>query len=224
MLCSAPGIHNIWSANLKFIMMIRLSFSLTLLLSGIFFFACNNQNNPSQASTGINYQPTKLPIQLEKLSEEQRSHIRKAHETDTSSYMMNTRPILFQIQGIGDNRNETRGTAMLYYQVEVMIYAFAEVIDGQLVDYGWIQNMLSGEIVWEMDSQKAEFGGGAARNVKFVDHITLQPGRYELRYISNASHSNDGWEGAPPERPFYYGITVFNLKAIEGFKPILEKK
>lgn len=195
-----------------------------ILVFGIcaWFLACGSPASSSgNGDVAMEYNPTDLPIQLEALSQEVKDFIKKAHETDTSSYLIDTRPILFQIQGVGNQANETRGTAMLYDSVEVMIYAFGELLDNRLVDYGWIQNVHTLEMVWQMNLKKAQSAGGAERNLKFVDHITLPPGRYELRYISNDAHSNDGWNGAPPERPFYYGITVFNLKAIEGFKEVL---
>lgn len=69
-----------------------------------------------------------------------------------------------------------------------------------------------------MDLNNARHGGGDPRNLKFVDTITLPSGDYRLRYISNQEHANKQWLGKAPERPFYYGISANNLKAIENIK------
>ncbi|MBT8189435.1 MAG: hypothetical protein KJO29_03310, partial [Bacteroidia bacterium] len=158
---------------------------------------------------------TPLPIQLEELSELERKIMIERQEADTSSYLIDSRPIVFQIQGVKNNSEHHRNTQPIHKDIDVFIYAFGEVKDGAFVDYGWIEDVRSNRIVWKMDIDRSKYAGGDARNRKTEAHITLPKGHYRLHYKSNESHANEDWTGDPPERPFYYGITVFNLSAIE---------
>jgi hypothetical protein len=157
---------------------------------------------------------TKLPIQLEKLTEQQRAHIRQLHELDDSSYLVDTRPVLFQIQGVKDSEDQWRGPVTFDRPVTVMIYCLGEAHDGRLVDYGWITDASTDKVVWKMQLEKTEQGGTAANIRKQVGKLELPAGTYTLRYHSNESNSSAGWTGGSVEREFYYGITVFNLEAI----------
>ncbi len=162
------------------------------------------------------HEKTPLPIQLEKLSEEQRKVMLNLQNADTSSYLIYSRPILFQIQGIKKGEgNQQRNTLPFYKDVDLFIYALGEAQDSVLVDYGWIENAVTGEVVWKMNFENSVHGGGDPCNRKVVDNLWLPAGTYTLHFVYNDSHGNGGWVGEPPERPFYYGITVFNIFAIE---------
>ena len=189
------------------------------LVAGLLFASCASaQMGGEEAPHG----PTPLPIMLERLSPEELAGIRALHDEDTSTSLIESRPILFQIQGVGDDQDQHRGPTRVNRPIDVVIYGFAERIDGRLVDEGWIER--DGEVFWSMDVRNAAPAGGDARNLKFIDTLRFTPGRYTLRYRSNATHSNGGWMGAAPERPFYYGITVFNLLGLERVREqVLER-
>ena len=68
--------------------------------------------------------------ELEKLSPEKQTYIRESHETDTSGYLVDTRPVLFQIQGVEDDQDQHRGPVHFNREVEVMIYCFGEWKEG----------------------------------------------------------------------------------------------
>ena len=74
-----------------------------------------------------------------------------------------------------------------------------------------------------MTSDDAVHAGGDRRNRKAVTRLTLQPGLFRLRYVSNATHAYPGWAAAPPERERFYGVTVFNLIALPLIKAWLER-
>jgi len=170
----------------------------------------------AQVQSNTSYQKTTLPIRLEKLTPKEQETIRKMNDSDTSSYLVDTRPVLFQIQGIENDQDQVRYTQMIHRPVEVMIYCLGEATDSTLVDHGWIENA-DGEIIWEMTYADSEPADADARNRKVIDYITIPPGQYRLRYRSDSKHANGDWQGTPPEYEFYYGITVFNLNAIKQF-------
>ena len=132
-------------------------FRLTTFLLIILFGACQSGNNSDPLSPADkaleeslmkHYKPTKLPIRIESINDAKRNLIKDSHDSDTSSYLMNTRPIVFQIQGVGNNKDEVRYTQPINRPFETMIYALAEARDTQLLDYGWIENE-AGDTVWE---------------------------------------------------------------------------
>ena len=170
------------------------------------------------------HEKTPLPIQLEALSDAQRKTRLDLQNADTSSYLIRSRPILFQIQGIKKEEGDQQRHARPFYKdVDLFIYALGEAQDSTLVDYGWIENAVTGEVVWKMTFEKSVHGGGDPRNRKVVDYLHLPAGTYTLHFVYNESHSNGDWQGDPPERPFYYGITVFNLWAIDRINALVEK-
>jgi hypothetical protein len=77
-----------------------------------------------------------------------------------------------------------------------------------LVDHGWITRADTRERVWEMSPRKGRRAGGAAKNRRFEDDVTLAKGVYELMYVTDDSHSNDDWNARPPYDPFRYGIIL----------------
>ena len=97
-----------------------------------------------------------------------------------------------------------------------------ESMEGRLVDYGWLENVETGERVWEMTPDNTVYGGGDNRNVKLATRTTIKPGVYRLRYVSNESHAYPEWQGKAPEREKLYGITVFNLTALPGIEKRLK--
>ena len=202
-----------------------------IIIVSILFIQCSNidrknrinfSEEKKQAQDRI-HKKTPLPIQLEKLSEAQRKVMLDLQNADTSSYLIRSRPILFQIQGIKKSEgNQQRNTLPFYRDVDLFIYALGEAKDSVLVDYGWIENAATGEVVWKMMFENSVHGGGDPRNRKVVGNIHLPAGTYSLYFIYNESHQNGDWQGGPPERPFYYGITVFNLYAIERINDLAE--
>ena len=163
------------------------------------------------------HSPTEVLIRLESISKETSQLIRDLNEKDTSSYYVDTRPVIFQIVGIRNNSDETRYTLPINRSVEVMIYALGEAKNGKLVDYAWIENF-SGDKIWEMKYENTEYAGGAPANRKVYESFTIPPGRYQLRYRSDASHAIGDWRGEAPEYAIGYGVTVYNIQAIELIK------
>jgi len=91
---------------------------------------------------------------------------------------------------------------------ELRIFSIGEGQGGQMFDYGWIENADKGLPVWEMQEPKTTHAGGAGKNRKVDEVITLPAGNYKLRYKSDDSHAYDHWNSLPPDVNFW-GIAIY---------------
>lgn len=82
--------------------------------------------------------------------------------------------------------------------------------DQTLWDYGWIENA-SGDTIWKTDIRLIKHAGGDSKNFILFDIVDLNPGSYKLKYVSDDSHSFDGWNAAIPYDPNLWGIQLFSL-------------
>ena len=102
----------------------------------------------------------------------------------------------------------------------VRIYALGEIDNGgKLADYGWILDGKTHKRIWEMKRSNVQPAGGADKNVKFDDVLSMNPGTYILYYNTDDSHSCLDWNAAPPSDPLNYGI--FFIATDEKNKPDL---
>ena len=97
-------------------------------------------------------------------------------------------------------------------QTRVHIYAIGEGDRDEMYDYGWIVDDRTDRAVWEMNWRNTEPAGGARKNRLFNDEIILDPGTYEVYYITDGSHSFNDWNAAKPRDPINWGITVSKVK------------
>jgi CubicO group peptidase (beta-lactamase class C family) len=116
-------------------------------------------------------------------------------------------PVVAQLVQVLDNEDRTVEFSLPRSQ-QVRIFSIGEGQAGEMFDYGWIENADKGMSVWEMEEPKTTHAGGAGKNRKIDVVITLEPGRYKLRYKTDDSHSFDHWNALPPENNFW-GITVY---------------
>lgn len=180
--------------------------------------ACHTSRN--EVST---YEVTPIPFNIDNFTEDQRRVIREGNDADTSLNLMRSRPVMFQVVGATNKANESRGPGRIDLHADILIYGLGEARDGQLVDYGWLENVETGARVWEMTFENTEYAGGDARNRKRVSRITLPPGVYQLHYRTNDSHAFTAWEAAAPEYDHLYGITMFNMTALPGIDERLKE-
>lgn len=106
------------------------------------------------------------------------------------------------------NDERARAPFTLDRDAAVRVYALGEG-DGEMYDYGWIEEEPSGRVVWEMTYRTSDPAGGTRKNRAFDGVIQLRAGRYLLRYRSDGSHAYGDWNSAPPDDPEAWGITVF---------------
>ena len=119
-------------------------------------------------------------------------------------------PALAQLVDMGD-QEDARKPFDLTAQARLRVYALGEGRDGDMFDYGWIEDS-NGRTVWKMTYDETEPGGGADKNRMFEGVITLPAGSYVLRYKSDGSHSHADWNDEPPDDPESWGISVFRLE------------
>jgi len=96
---------------------------------------------------------------------------------------------------------ETAGTYFVIYVGE------GDDTDGP-ADHGWIENE-SKDTLWAFsDYDKSYHAGGAVKNRVIIAPITLNPGKYTIRYISDDSHAYGKWNEDEPTRLPLYGIAL----------------
>lgn len=128
-----------------------------------------------------------------------------------SDYLEENDPnILAKMVYMRDNERKSQRFT-LNRETEIMIYALGEGSDGEMYDYGWIEDA-SGDVVWEMTYRQSDHAGGARKNRMQKDRIQLRPGSYRVYYESDGSHSFSDWNATPPHDPLSWGITVSKAK------------
>lgn len=118
--------------------------------------------------------------------------------------------LLAGITEVGDDAEESRRFT-LASPTKVRIHAVGEGTRYEMVDYGWIEDARTGDIVWEMTYRKTQHAGGAEKN-RLVDQvILLDKGEYIVHYVTDDSHSFPDWNASPPDDPLSWGITVAEI-------------
>ncbi|MCI0707077.1 MAG: hypothetical protein L0Y80_06320 [Ignavibacteriae bacterium] len=118
------------------------------------------------------------------------------------------RRAVFMAYNLGD-KEYLRKSITVTKDVAIEIDALGEGRrnDG-MFDYGWIVRSDTRQRVWVMDFRSTEYAGGATKNRRYKDELTLARGSYELLYVTDDSHSSEDWNSKPPFDPFRYGIAV----------------
>ncbi len=93
--------------------------------------------------------------------------------------------------------------------VSVRIYALGEARKNEPFDFGWITDIRSRERIWQFDYRRSEHAGGALKNRLIDTEIELQPGDYEVVYLTDDSHSYRDWNMAAPYDPEFWGLTIW---------------
>jgi len=117
---------------------------------------------------------------------------------------------IVQMIRLGDDEFQKEGFG-LKRPTTVRVYAVGEGSrsDREMYDYGWIVDTRTRERVWEMTSRNTDHAGGADKNVLFDDEIDLPAGNFMVHYVTDGSHSYEGWNARPPYDPTYWGISVW---------------
>ncbi len=114
--------------------------------------------------------------------------------------------VLVQIIRVGDDARR-RARFVLDKSTTVRIYALGEGSDGEMFDYGWIEDE-DGDTVWRMRYEDTRHAGGADKNRLVNTVITLKPSEYRVYYKTDGSHSYEDWNDDPPDDAAYWGITI----------------
>lgn len=119
--------------------------------------------------------------------------------------------LLAQIVRVGPHDHE-RERFTLDHDAEVRVYAIGEGMDGNMYDYGWIEDADSRRVVWDMSYRETRHAGGADKNRLCDEIIPLKKGEYIVYYESDDSHSFNDWNSDPPDDPVSWGISIFLVK------------
>jgi len=130
---------------------------------------------------------------------------------DVQDYAEDRDPkILAQLLGIGDDRHAVERFE-LKEKLKARIIALGEGTHGQMFDYGWLKRVMDGDrstVVWRMRYDETTPAGGTEKNRRQEGEIELEPGAYELHYVTDDSHSFQDWNSDPPEQPHLWGVAL----------------
>ncbi len=118
-----------------------------------------------------------------------------------------SRGILARMIGVGDDE-ELVEEFTLDRRERLHLTVLGELVGGEFFDFGWIEDRESGHRVWVMEPEECGPAGGGRKNRIFDGEITLDAGRYRAVYVSDGSHSFDGWNSTPPDEPHRWGLTL----------------
>jgi len=114
--------------------------------------------------------------------------------------------IIVEIKKVGDDAQLSKSFT-LNENSKIRIVAIGEGRGGEMFDYGWIENN-EGKTVWKMKYNETIYAGGAKKNRKFNDVITLPKGEYKVFFTTDNSHSYPDWNSTPPDEQEQYGISI----------------
>ena len=99
----------------------------------------------------------------------------------------------------------------------VVIHAMGEFTGASnAYDFAWLDEVLPGSqrrYVWSMLYENTMRAGGNRKNRMETAFLSLEPGRYELNYASDGSHSYESWNADRPNFPDRWGVSVFPVAA-----------
>ncbi|UXX78714.1 hypothetical protein N7E81_15245 [Reichenbachiella carrageenanivorans] len=111
------------------------------------------------------------------------------------------------IMMVGD-RALMKKTFSVDQDTKVRVKGLGEGSGNEMYDFGYIRNLDTDEIVWEMEYRNSDHGGGARKNRSFDETMTLKKGAYRVYYETDDSHSYRRWNDDPPNDPAMWGIMV----------------
>ncbi len=117
-------------------------------------------------------------------------------------------PVLVALTRVGNEQRRTQRFD-IDRTTEIDVHALGEITLSNRYDYAWIENVETGQTVWEMTYSNTEPAGGHRRNRMFDGVITFEPGRYLVQYQTDFSHAyGDFRSGEAPSEPEQWGITL----------------
>ncbi|NND71407.1 MAG: hypothetical protein HKN43_07495 [Rhodothermales bacterium] len=132
-------------------------------------------------------------------------------DANFSSYdELSDRNVLARIAAVRDDAYK-RFNFELAEDTSVRIYALGEGDDGEMYDYGWIENSSSGKVVWEMTYRMSEHAGGSSKNRMVNSVIGLPAGSYTVYFQTDGSHAFGDWNASAPSDPENWGITIMSV-------------
>ena len=116
--------------------------------------------------------------------------------------------VLVNLTGLG-NMADVRSRFVLDDTTRVLIMALGELSTFNRYDYGWIEDIASGEIVWEMTWENTVPAGGDTTYRRVREELVLPPGIFEARFQTDENISAEGYGSKVPDTPGDWGIAIF---------------
>ncbi len=95
----------------------------------------------------------------------------------------------------------------LKQDTDVNIFSIGGYRLGQMVDYGGIEDVSSGKLIWLMTPDRVSPAGGAGNNRQVNEQITLPAGTYRVHFRTDEAHAFGNWLDLPPDTLFW-GIAL----------------
>ena len=118
--------------------------------------------------------------------------------------------LIVKLDRLGDYEEVFEGFA-LDKSMKVRVYAIGEGRNGEMFDYGWIEDAKSGRRVWEMSYKETEHAGGANKNRRFDNVVFLEKGSYLAYFRTDDSHSYKDWNTTRPLDPESWGMKIYTV-------------
>jgi hypothetical protein len=116
--------------------------------------------------------------------------------------------VLVQLIKVRDDRH-VRQKFTVEKSQKFRIYAIGEGVSNDMADYAWIEDVKTGNVVWEMTYRTTTNAGGAKKNRLFDKQVYLEKGEYEVHYQTDDSHAYNDWNDDPPEDRTHWGVTIY---------------
>ncbi len=149
-------------------------------------------------------------------------------KSTVSDYASRRDQEIISLNRLGDDEDVSEGFS-ISKPTKVRIYAIGEGRDGDMVDYGWIEDAHSGKRVWKMRHRDTEHAGGSNKNRLFDGILKLDKGSYIVHFETDDSHSYEEWNNDEPYDPQGWGIQIFSTgkqditKIIKKYDPEEDK-
>jgi CubicO group peptidase (beta-lactamase class C family) len=122
-------------------------------------------------------------------------------------------PIIASIERVGNKAHETIEFT-LNRCTPMRIYVIGEGGEPGMKDFGYIENVATGQIIWNMYFHETA-SAGYYRNRRVDRTLSLPPGTYRLHFETNGTHAFADWGDCPPGHRFW-GITIFEDQSLEA--------
>ncbi|MBD3374139.1 hypothetical protein GF406_03820 [candidate division KSB1 bacterium] len=92
--------------------------------------------------------------------------------------------------------------------VHIMMIGEGRRSSRKFYDYGWIVDLDTRRRVWQAKVRDSQHAGGADKNRIIDERHVLPPGNYKAVYITDDSHSLDGFNAMPPYDASRWGMWI----------------
>jgi CubicO group peptidase (beta-lactamase class C family) len=122
-------------------------------------------------------------------------------------------PVVAAIERAGNNVSEAIEFT-LDECTRLRVYAVGEGTAERMQDFGYVENVASGQIPWQMYFFETE-AAGYFKNRRVDRILTLPPGDYRLHFQTDGAHAFGDWGDRAPGHPFW-GIALYEDRSLNS--------